>query len=101
MDLSTFGRDEEGFVVYLVASSLANFSSREPTEYMPIEDTFAPSVHRIKQAIQQRAINPTKPIGPPAEVLMKWSNPPEQLISKAAPKLKRLQKAADVKKGIS
>jgi ATP-dependent DNA helicase 2 subunit 2 len=100
MDLSTFGRDEEGFVVILLAYILANYDPREPTEYMPIEDTFAPLVHRIKQAIQQRAINPTEPIGPPAEVLMKWSNPPEKLVSKAAPTLKRLQKAADVKKGI-
>lgn len=56
MDLSLFGRDEEG----------------NATEYMPIEDMYAPMVHRIQQAINYRAMLPDDPIPAPAEVLMKW-----------------------------
>jgi ATP-dependent DNA helicase 2 subunit 2 len=51
MDLSIAGKDEEG----------------EPTEYMPIEETYSPMVHRLNQAIRQRAIHPGEPITPPSE----------------------------------
>jgi ATP-dependent DNA helicase 2 subunit 2 len=48
MDLSTAGTDEEG----------------QPAEYMNIEETFTPIIHRINQAIRQRAIFPNDPIAP-------------------------------------
>ena len=66
---------------------------------MPIEETYSPAIHRIKTAIRQRAIHPDEPVAPPAEVLVKCSRPPEDLISKSAPKLATLIKAANVKKG--
>lgn len=52
MDLSTAGKDDEG----------------EPAEYMIIEETFTPIIHRVNQAIRQRAMYPDDPIGPPAEM---------------------------------
>jgi ATP-dependent DNA helicase 2 subunit 2 len=52
MDLSTAGRDEEG----------------EPTEYMLIDETYSPMVHRINQAIRQRAVHPSDAISPPSEM---------------------------------
>jgi len=82
MDLSTAGRDEEG----------------EPTEYMQIEETYSPMVHRVNQAIRQRAVHPSDGINPPSEILMKWSHPPTEVVSKSAPQLDKLMAAADVKK---
>ncbi|TVY31768.1 ATP-dependent DNA helicase II subunit [Lachnellula subtilissima] len=82
MDLSTFGTDENG----------------QPTEYMTIEETYMPGLHRINQAIRTRAVQPDKPIEDPPEVLVKWSHPPPKLAKKAAPKLQKLVEAADVKK---
>jgi ATP-dependent DNA helicase 2 subunit 2 len=66
---------------------------------MPIEDTYSPAIHRINQAIRTRAVQPDKPIDPPAEILIKWSNPPQELIKKATPELQKLIEAADVKRG--
>ncbi len=56
MDISVFGEDEDG----------------NPTEYMPIDETFSPIVHRVQQAIRHRAIHPDKKITETAEVLLKW-----------------------------
>ncbi|KAI9837987.1 MAG: ATP-dependent DNA helicase II subunit 2 [Sarea resinae] len=82
MDLSDFGRDDEG----------------EPTEYMPMEDTFSPVLHRIDQAIRWRAVHPEEAIPPPYDILTKYSKPPEGLLEKAHPSLDKIIAAADVKK---
>jgi ATP-dependent DNA helicase 2 subunit 2 len=42
-------------------------------------------------------VQPDKPVAPPAEILIKWSKPPEELVKKAAPSLEKLIQAADVK----
>ncbi|TVY32195.1 ATP-dependent DNA helicase II subunit [Lachnellula occidentalis] len=82
MDLSTFGKDEDG----------------QPTEYMTIEETYAPGLHRINQAIRTRAVQPDKPVEDPPEILVKWSHPPPELAKNAASKLQKLVEVADVKK---
>ncbi|KAL9026873.1 MAG: hypothetical protein Q9196_004527 [Gyalolechia fulgens] len=82
MDLSTFGRDEEG----------------NPSEYMPMADTFSPVLHRIDQAVRWRAVHPTEPIPPPYEILVRYSQPPEDLVSSSKRKLEKLMAAADIKK---
>lgn len=56
MDISTFGKDDDG----------------NPTEYMSIEETFSPLVHRVQQEIRHRAIHPDGKVGEVAEVLTKW-----------------------------
>ena len=82
MDLSTFDQDDEG-----------NFS-----EYMALEDTYSPLLHRIEQAKRFRAIHPREPIPAIPETLTKYAHPPEDLTLSAKPALQRLMKAADVKK---
>jgi ATP-dependent DNA helicase 2 subunit 2 len=83
MDLSTFGEDDEG----------------KPSEYATIEDTFSPALHRISQVIRSRAIWPDEKLPPVPEILVKYSNPPQDLINSAKASLKAIATAADVKKG--
>lgn len=71
----------------------------EPTEYMAIEDTYSPIIHRINQGIRRRAVQPSEPVAPPADILVKFSNPPSELVSQSVTRLKTLINAADVKKG--
>jgi ATP-dependent DNA helicase 2 subunit 2 len=66
---------------------------------MAVEDTYSPIVHRINQAVKLRAIRPNERVQPPAESLVKFSHPPEDLVNESASQLKRLIAAADVKKG--
>ncbi|KAL8796891.1 MAG: hypothetical protein Q9195_000974 [Heterodermia aff. obscurata] len=82
MDLSTFGKDDEG----------------NPAEYMEIQDTYSAVLHRIDQAVRWRAVHPNEPIPPPFDILVKYSNPPEELVKKAKRRLEKLVAAADVKK---
>ncbi|KZF24158.1 ATP-dependent DNA helicase II subunit 2 [Xylona heveae TC161] len=82
MDLSTFGRDDEG----------------NPAEFMPIEDTFSPVLHRIDQCVRWRAVHPAEPIPPPYEILTRFSRPPDDLVEQASDPLRDLIKIADVKK---
>jgi len=81
MDLSEFGKDDEG----------------EPMEYAPLDETFSPRLHRIQQVIKHRAIYPNKEPPEPYEILLHYSNPPQDLVEKAEPVLERLKQAADVK----
>jgi Ku70/Ku80 beta-barrel domain len=83
MDLSHFDRNEESGA----------------GEYMSLGDAFSPVLHRIEQAKRWRAVRPMEPIPPVPEVLLKYSQPPEQLQQDAQPALQRLLQAADVKKG--
>lgn len=84
MDLSTFGRDEDG----------------NEEEYAKVEDTFAPLVHRINHVIRWRATHPdpTLQIPDPPDILKKYSVPPAELLAQAEQQLSALKKAADVKK---
>jgi ATP-dependent DNA helicase 2 subunit 2 len=83
MDLSTFGRDDDG----------------EPTEYMKFEDTYSPLLHRVNQIIRWRATtNAYDKIPDPPQILTKYSAPPADLIAKAEGKVSALREAGDVKK---
>ena len=66
---------------------------------MSIEDTYSPILHRINQAIKRRAVRPGEPIPPPAEILIKYSQPPEELVKKSEENLSKLVAAANIKKG--
>jgi ATP-dependent DNA helicase 2 subunit 2 len=68
---------------------------------MPIEDTYSPLVHRINQAIRRRAVQPDEAVTSPADILIKYSVPPPELVSESASELNKLVAAADVKKGKS
>ncbi|KAK1089314.1 ATP-dependent DNA helicase yku80 [Friedmanniomyces endolithicus] len=82
MDLSTFGKDDEG----------------APTEYMPMDETYAPMLHRIHQVIKHRAVFPDTEPPPPYEILTRYSHPPDELVQKAQPALDRVLEAANIKK---
>lgn len=82
MDLSAFGEDDEG----------------KPTEYMPMEDTYSPVLHRVSQVIRHRAVYPNTGIPPVNEILTKYSHPPQDLVREAKPTLDKILAAADIKK---
>lgn len=81
MDLSTFGKDDEG----------------QPAEYAALDETFSPKLHRLNQVIKHRAMFPDKEPPEPHDILLRYSNPPSDLIEQAKPALARLKDAADIK----
>lgn len=76
----------------------ADFQDRNPTEYASIDETYNPTIHRINQAIRHRAVHPDEPLQPPAEILLRYSNPPDGLIEQAKKQINNVIKIADVKK---
>ncbi|KAF1919022.1 ATP-dependent DNA helicase II subunit 2 [Ampelomyces quisqualis] len=84
LDLSTFAEDDEG----------------NPSEYAKPEDTFSPLVHRIGHIIRWRATHPdpSLPIPPPPPILLKYANPPHDLLEASKGELEALKKAAKVSK---
>ncbi|OCK79803.1 ATP-dependent DNA helicase [Lepidopterella palustris CBS 459.81] len=83
MDLSTVGEDEDG----------------NHSEYMPMDETYSPILHRINQIIRWRATHPLENDMPdPPAILLKGSAPPVKLVDKAQPYLKAVMKVGDVKK---
>ncbi|OTA60441.1 SPOC domain-like protein [Hypoxylon sp. EC38] len=85
MDISTWAKDEEGQVY-------------RTQEYAAVEDVFCPPLHRINQVVRHRAIYPDQPLPPVAPILLKYSNPPDDLVIKAKTKLEDLIEEARVKK---
>lgn len=81
---------------YMDDMDISNFE--DGREYAPIEDTFSLKVHRLKAAIKFRAVNKVDEVPPPAPILLKYSNPPEELVTKAQESLEAVIKAANVKK---
>lgn len=69
-------------------------------QYAPIDETYNPTIHRMNQAIRARAVDPECPIGPPAEILLRFSKPPEKLIKHAKSEIDALIDAAEIKKGM-
>ncbi|RPA80123.1 SPOC domain-like protein [Ascobolus immersus RN42] len=66
MDLMTAGTDDDG----------------NPCEYAKVEDVFSPLYHRINQVIKYRAVHPDEPVPPPHDILVKYSQPPKELLEK-------------------
>jgi ATP-dependent DNA helicase 2 subunit 2 len=92
LNLKTYRPDDEGYIsmVFLFISS-----------WPPREEIFSPVLHRINQIIGYRAIHPNKPLPPPTEILVKYSNPPEDLIKGSEKVRTKLIEAFNVKKGTS
>ncbi|KAJ4268713.1 ATP-dependent DNA helicase yku80 [Fusarium torreyae] len=82
MDLSTYGMDENG----------------DPAEYVPIDETFNPTIHRINHAVKSRAVYPEKTVPDIPPTLLRFALPPQDLIEKVQNKVNTLVEAADVKK---
>ncbi|KAI1634123.1 putative Ku family DNA helicase [Biscogniauxia mediterranea] len=83
MDISSWEKDDDG---------------DRTMEYAPVEDVFTPPLHRINQVVRHRAIYPDRPIPPTPSILLKYANPPEDLVLKAQSELEDLIDKADVKK---
>jgi ATP-dependent DNA helicase 2 subunit 2 len=78
---------------------VANHICSEPAEYVPIEDTYNPTIHRINHAVKARAVYPDKPVPPTPTILLRFSAPPNDLIEKVQSRVDALITAAEVKKG--
>ncbi len=68
-------------------------------EYAAVEDLFSPPLHRINQVVRHRATYPNQPVPPTHSILLKYANPPEDLVAKAKSDLEDLIDKASVKKG--
>lgn len=63
-----------------------------------MSDTYSPILHRVNQVIRHRAVHPSGDLPEPPNVLLRYSQPPEDLVTKTKPTLDKVIKAADVKK---
>ncbi|KAM5351320.1 hypothetical protein ACJ41O_004043 [Fusarium nematophilum] len=82
MDLSTYGIDDNG----------------DPAEYVPIDDTFNPTIHRINHAVKSRAVHPEKPVPETPPILLRFASSPDDLIERVQSRVDALVEAAEVKK---
>lgn len=78
---------------------LADVLNRNPAEYVPVEDTYNPSIHRINHAVKSRAVHPHMPIPDTPSILLRFASPPEDLIEKVQGRIDTLIELAEVKKG--
>lgn len=76
-----------------------NHINSDPAEYMPIDESYNPSIHRINQAVRTRAVRPDSSVPDTRPILLQFSEPPEDLISKVQGRIDALVEAAEVKKG--
>ncbi|GAW22222.1 hypothetical protein ANO14919_117580 [Xylariales sp. No.14919] len=83
MDISSWEKDDEG---------------NRTMEYAAVEDLFSPPLHRINQVVRHRATYPNQPVPPTPSILLKYANPPEDLVAKAKSDLEDLIDKASVKK---
>jgi len=83
MDISTWELDDDG---------------ERTQEYAPVEDVFCPPLHRINQVVRHRAIHTDQPVPPVPEILLKYSQPPADIVEKARSRLEDLIETACVKK---
>lgn len=69
-----------------------------------MEDLYSPIIHRVNQAIRERAVDPKKTVEDilkaTPEILSKYSEPPKELVIQAKPQIDSLIKIADVKPGM-
>lgn len=82
MDLSSFGKDDEG----------------EPCEYMSMDETYSPVLHHLHRVINHRAVYPDSAPPDPANILTRYSLPPDELVEASRAALDKVISAADVKK---
>lgn len=102
LDISEYDRDDEGSVKTRVSHCLLLIKYfRNPSEYLAMEDTYAPQNHHLQQVIKFRAVFPNGELPPKNNGLLKAAKPPEELLKKAASRLERLKAAANVKKGVT
>ncbi|KAJ5694772.1 hypothetical protein N7536_005184 [Penicillium majusculum] len=70
----------------------------EPTDDLPIDESFSPLLHRIESAVRYRAVHPNDPILDPSERLTEFAHPSEEMVKNSKSHLEKLMSTADVKK---
>ncbi|OQD87132.1 hypothetical protein PENANT_c006G03625 [Penicillium antarcticum] len=70
----------------------------EPTNELPIDESFSPLLHRLESAVRYRAVHPNDPVLDPSERLTQFARPSEELVRKSKSYLERLISTADIKK---
>ena len=91
----------------------ATDSRSDPDEYVSIDETFNPTVHRVNHAVKSRALYPERPVPVKSRalyperpvpdvpsILLRFSHPTQDLIETVQRKVDALVEAADVKKGL-
>lgn len=78
---------------------LSRSPCRDPAEFAPIDETFNPTIHRINHAVKARAVHPEKPVPEVPSILLRFAQPPTDLIEKVQSKVDALIETAEVKKG--
>lgn len=71
---------------------------RDDEEMLEMDETFSPVLHTIEGAIRYRAVYPNAGVPPKREAFLAYSKQPEELQAQSQEALRRLVKAADVKK---
>jgi ATP-dependent DNA helicase 2 subunit 2 len=99
MDISKLEVDDEGSVRGSSAPEkiVANLYSN-PVEYAQMENTFSPMLHRINQVIRYRAVHPDGEVPPPMDILVKYMNPPDELMERVMPYVEKVRETSDVKR---
>ncbi|OQE11121.1 hypothetical protein PENVUL_c003G03275 [Penicillium vulpinum] len=70
----------------------------EPTDDLPIDESFSPLLHRVESAVRYRAVHPNDPILDPSERLTEFAHPSEDMVKNSKSQLEKLMSTADVKK---
>ncbi|KAJ5616072.1 hypothetical protein N7537_001186 [Penicillium hordei] len=70
----------------------------EPTDDLPIDESFSPLLHRIESAVRYRAVHPNEPVLDPSERLTEFAHPSEEMVKNSKSHLEKLMSTADVKK---
>jgi ATP-dependent DNA helicase 2 subunit 2 len=83
---------------YVDSMALVSGEGDEEVEEMAMDDTFSPVLHTIKGAIKYRAVHPDAPVPEKPEAFLAYSRIPEEISQRSKDPLRRLIKAADVKK---
>jgi ATP-dependent DNA helicase 2 subunit 2 len=76
-----------------------SFPSNRTLEYAPVDDIYCPPLHRANQIVRHRAIYPDDGVPPIPPILVKYAQPPKELVDKAKSRLDDLISEAKVKKG--
>lgn len=71
---------------------------RDDEEMLEMDETYSPVLHTIEGAVRYRAVYPDASVPPKREAFMAYSKQPEELQVQSQEALRRLVKAADVKK---
>ncbi|KAI9806269.1 MAG: hypothetical protein M1825_006384 [Sarcosagium campestre] len=86
---------------YVDAMDLSKFGDSEndgAAEFLLIEDSYSPLLHRIDQAVRLRAVHPTENLPAAYEILTSHARPPAELVQKSQGRFEALKEAAAVKK---